>query len=215
MSRNLLRLCSLVLLVAFPASMMASDVVGVLNSSGEVSLRGEPTISGTAVFSGDTIRTGRSGRAAIVEGPGTSIAIAPGSIVQVEEGAVEIGSGLIVVSGHRASLQVNGVHIVSQNDMGKFLVQRDGDSLKVVALAGNLLVGEGQDQTPVPATKGVNVGNGKNKNQTNAPAAKGPPRWLTDPDIGILIVVGAAVAAGVALGIVNAENARSATPVAP
>ena len=221
MSQKLLRMCSLLLLFAFPASVMASDAVGILSGTGDVSVQGEPAASSAAVFAGDMIQTGDSGHAALHDGHGLSISIGPDSKVQVHPGALDLSSGAIVVTGSNAALRVNGVRIVSQSTVGKFLVQDEGNGLNVVALAGNLVVGEGQDQTTVPATKGVNVGKGNGKDQTNdqttnqTGSTAGRARWLSNPDIGILVVVAAAVTAGVALGIVNAENRKSPSPSVP
>jgi hypothetical protein len=210
------KFCCCVLLVVFPLSMAASDAVGILESSGAVTIDGRPSTSRSPVFEGETIRTGDSERA-IVTARGMVIALAQNSEVTLDEVNLRLRSGTIVIGGAKAAVKVNGVRIAASAPDGKFLVNRVDDDLKVVALKGDLLVGEGQDQTPVPATKGLHVPKDKNssngKNSGNNPARTD---WLSNPDIGVLIVVGAAIAAGVTLGIVNSVNSqKSSSPPSP
>lgn len=215
MSAKWLRLWSCVLVLAFPVSLMASDAVGLLTSSGTVLVDGSPSVSGTAIFSGEQIRTGNSARA-ILSTRAMSFALAPNSSVRVAPASLEIASGAVVVTGSDAVLRVNGTRIATETN-GKFIVQRDQDNLKIVALTGALVVGEGQQQTTVPATTGVNIGKSKKGGENPQDAGNPVPKtnnWLSNPDIGILVVVAAAVAAGVSLGIVNSRNS-SASPSVP
>lgn len=219
MSPRWLRVWSCVLLVVFPASMMASDAVGMLASRGSVLVDGTPSASTTAIFSGDQIRTGNSSRATLTA-RSMSISLAPNSTLRVGTGSLEIGAGTLVVTASNASLRINGTRVATESGRsGKFLVQRDNANLKIVALAGNILVGEGQQQTTVPATQGVNVGQDKNgqdttQNPDNKAGSTIPKSttWLTNADLGILIAVAAAITAGVTLGIVNAHNASPSVP---
>lgn len=219
MSPRWLRLWSCVLLVIFPASMMASDAVGMLAGKGIVLVDGYPSTAGTAIFSGDEIRTGDASHATLTT-RSMSVSLAPNSSLRVGTGSLEIGVGTLVVTATNAALRVNGTRIATESGkFGKFLVQRDDSNLKIVALSGNVLVGEGQQQTTVPATKGVNVGpdkNGQDMTQNGGTGASSTiPKsttWLSNSDLGILIVVAAAVTAGVTLGIVNSRNASPSVP---
>jgi hypothetical protein len=219
MSLRWLRLWSCVLLVAFPASLMASDSVGLLASTGTVLVDGYPSTASTAIFAGDEIQTGNSARATLTT-RAMSLSLAPNSTLRIASGSFEIGVGTLVVTASDSSLRVNGTRIATESGKsGKFLVQRDHANLKIVALAGNVLVGEGQQQTTVPATKGVNIGADKNDQDTTqnsgTNAGNTLPKtthWLSNADIGILIAVAAAVTAGVTLGIVNSRNASPSVP---
>ena len=197
------------LLFVFPLSVVASDAVGVLDSAGDVTINGRPSTSKSAVFPGETIHTSASARA-VVTMRGTMISLASDSTLTVDTAKVNLGTGTIVVGGEYKAITVNGIRIAAGSAPGsRFLVKSVNDHLKIVALAGDLVVGEGQDQTPVPATKGIDVSKGKNGDPTMRHA------WLSDPDIGILIVVGAAIAAGVTVGIINSQNSKSTSPANP
>ena len=214
MSAKWLRVWAYVLVLVFPASLIASDTVGLLSTTGEVLVDGSPSASGSAIFSGDEIRTGQSARAMLTT-RAMSVAVAPNSDLRVAPASLEIASGAVVVSARDAVLRINGTRVATKS-AGKFLVKSDNADLKIVALAGTLEVGEGQQQTTVPATTGVNVGK-KGKDQTSDDQNTGntmPKKtsWLSNSDLGILIVVGAAVAAGVTLGIVNSRNASPSVP---
>ena len=217
MSPTWLRLWSCVLVLVFPASLMASDNVGLLSTSGQVLVDGSPSASGRVIFSGDEIRTGDSARAMLTT-HGLSIAMGPNSVLRVTPARLEIADGgAVVVTAKDAVLRINGTRVALKS-AGKFLAKADNADLKIVALKGTLEVGEGQQQTTVPATTGVNVGKqGSDKDQTQAgpnPGSTLPKTtsWLSNADIGILVVVAAAVTAGVALGIVNSKNASPSAP---
>jgi hypothetical protein len=196
------------LLIVFPMSMIASDAVAVLEGAGDVTIDGRPSTAKTAVFAGETVRTGGSARA-VVSMRGSMIALAPDSILKVDSTKLDLASGAIVVGGENRAFSVNGIRIATGSAAGsKFLVKRVADHLQVVALAGDLMVGEGQDQAPVPATKGVDISKGKKGSDTVTHR-----KWLSNPDIGILIVVGAAIAAGVTVGIINSQ--KSSSPANP
>ena len=194
------------LLFVFPLTVVASDAVGVLDSAGEVMINGRPATSKSALFPGETIHTGASARA-VVTMRGTMISLASDSTLTLDTAKLNLATGTIVVGGDYKAVTVNGIRIAAGSTPGsRFLVKSVGDHLRIVALAGDLTVGEGQDQTPVPATKGVDVSKGKSGDPTMRHS------WLSDPDVGILIVVGAAIAAGVTVGIINSQNSKSASP---
>ncbi|MGH9524314.1 MAG: hypothetical protein ACRD3E_17455 [Terriglobales bacterium] len=213
MSPKWLRLWSCVLVLVFPLSLIASDTVGLLSTSGQVLVDGSPAASGRAIFSGDDIRTGDSARAMLTT-RAMSIAVGPKSSLRVAPDGLEIADGAVVVTAKDAVLRINGTRVATKST-GKFLATTNNSDLKIVALMGTLEVGEGQQQTTVPATTGVNVGKqGKDKDQAgqNGNPVPKTTSWLTNADIGILVVVAAAVVAGVTLGIVNSKNASPSVP---
>ena len=109
-----------------------------------------------------------------------------------------------MVSSTSSVVQVDNVTITANSATpSKFLARKINGELQVLALEGTVSVSNGQDTTSVPATKGVKF------------PRVGRPSWLSNDDIGILIVVAAAIAAGVTLGIVNSQNAKPVSPAAP
>lgn len=133
---------------------------------------------------------------------------------------VELESGSVVVAATSTFTTNVGTARVTTDSYvpSKFIATVDGDDVKVVALEGVVYVSDGQQTTPVPATRGVNIGLGRKKDKraaTNYPGAK-KVTWLNNDDIGLIIVIAAGIAAGVTLAIVNSQHSQQpATPAGP
>lgn len=212
MSPSWVKICCCVLLFVFPASMIASDAIGSLLTVGAVTIDGRPSPSKSAVFAGENIRTGDSARA-VVTTHGMMISLAPNSSLRIDTGKLGLDSGAIVVSGGNVAVRVNGTRIATSGESSsEFLVKRVDDDLKVVALKGDLTIGDGPQPTTVPATKGVDI---PPQAGTNGGSTAARMSWMSNSELGILIVVAAAVVAGVTLGIVNSQNAKSSSPSIP
>jgi hypothetical protein len=106
----------------------------------------------------------------------------------------------------------NATITVPMGANGKFLARMSDGELRVLALEGKVLVSDGTQEKPVPATRGVGVPKDSGGKTAGTPEGM---HWLTNPEIGMLIVVAAAITAGVTVGIVNAHNAKSTSPSAP
>ena len=192
--------CWLMILVQ-PFNAFAVNTIGMLSSVGTVLIDNQPAGSATAVFPGDLIETKAKSKA-IMASPRQTITLSENSTLRIGD-ILELQSGVVVVSSAATSLRVNNVTVTATTP-SKFLARRLNGSLEVLALEGSVLVSDGQQTTQVPATRGVSIGSlGKHLS------------WLRNDDIGILIVVAAAITAGVTLGIVNAQNAKPVTPSAP
>ena len=59
---------------------------------------------------------------------------------------------------------------------------------------------------------GVKLKLPKDSNGSSSPTVNNKKSWLTNDEIGILIVVAGGVAAGVALGIMNSQSSSPVTP---
>lgn len=126
---------------------------------------------------------------------------------------IDLDSGTILVSSRQGFItRIDKATItVRAGETGKFLARRVDGELQVLTLEGTVYVSNGQEQTPVPATKGVKLP--KDTGQSGGAGTK--PSWITNPDIGILVVVAAAIAAGVTVGIINSQNSKAASPATP
>jgi hypothetical protein len=192
--------------------MIASDAVGILQTAGAVTIDGRPALPQSTVFPGDNIRTGDSARA-VVTTRGMMISLAPNSSLRIDTGKLGLDSGAVVVSGGNVAVSVNGTRIATSGESSsKFLVQRVNDDLKVVALKGDLTIGDGPQPTTVPATKGVDI---PPQAGTSGGSTAARMSWMSNSDLGILIVVAAGIVAGVTLGVVNSQNGKSSSPSIP
>ena len=202
MRKTLLSVCSWLMVLVLPFQAVAASTVGTLSTIGTVLVDSQPVGATSAVFAGDLIET-RAKSKAIVADHGKTLTVAENSAIRLGADALEIRSGAVLVSSTASSLRIDNITVTS-NAPSKFLARKVNGSLQLLTLEGSVLVSNGQESTQVPATKGVSIGSpGKRLS------------WLLNDDIGILIVVVAAVTAGVTLGIVNAQNAKPVTPAAP
>jgi hypothetical protein len=191
------------MVVILPLDAVAANAVGMLTSIGTVLVDSQPASATSAVFAGDVIQTKTKSKA-IVASQGKTVSLDENSSVRLGANALELQSGAVVVSSTGGVLRVDNVTITADSATpSKFLARKINGGLQVLALEGTVSVSNGQDTTSVPATKGVKF------------PRVGRPSWLSNDDIGILIVVAAAIAAGVTLGIVNSQNAKPVSPAAP
>jgi hypothetical protein len=202
-SKRLLSLACWLMVVILPLEAVAADAVGMLTSIGTVLVDSRPATASGAVFAGEVIET-RTKSKAVVAGQGKTISLAENSSMRLGARVLELQSGAVLVSSTSSVVQVDKVTITGNFAApSKFLARKINGELQVLALEGTVYVSDGQDTTPVPATKGVKF------------PRVGRPSWLSNDDIGILIVVAAAIVAGVTLGIVNSQNATPVSPAVP
>jgi ferric-dicitrate binding protein FerR (iron transport regulator) len=189
-----------------PASAMAADGVGVMTATGSVLVDRLPVSAGTnAIFTGDTIDTATGSRAVITR-RGSSITVGENSSVRFGAQTIDVVAGTIVVASSQGMVtKIDNATITTRaGEPARFLARKNDGEVQVLALEGRVYVDDGQQQTPVPPTRGVKL-----------PKIGKGGGWINDPDIGTLIVVAAAITAGVTLGIVNAENAKPASRSVP
>ena len=199
----------------FPTALISADMVGVVRVSGDgVTLDGRSCASGVIGFDGERLATGANSKASVTS-RGMTISLASNSSVKLGTKALELLGGSVVVSSDTGtSTAVEDVTISTTPGVhAKFIAQRSEDELQVVALEGSVEVSDGQQSTTVPAVRGGKIGIGKSKD--NRPKKK-RFAWLRNDDIGMIVLVGGAVAAGVAVGLVNSGNSKpSVTPPGP
>jgi hypothetical protein len=210
-SKRLLSLACWLMVVILPLEAVAADAVGMLTSIGTVLVDSRPATASGAVFAGEVIET-RTKSKAVVAGQGKTISLAENSSMRLGARVLELQSGAVLVSSTSSVVQVENARITAGSATpSKFLARKINGELQVLALEGTVYVTDGQQTTSVPASKGVSV---PLHRDNAAPAAKGMS-WMNNEEVGILIVVAAAIVAGVTLGIVNSQNAKPVSPVVP
>ena len=207
MGKTALRFVCWLMLLTVPLQVFAADTVGVLTSTGTVLVDHMAVPANTAVFSGSVLETSRASRA-VLNGKGSVVVLNENSTLRLGP-QLELQSGSVVVSSsNTVATQVDDVTITIAPGMhSKFIARKLPGELQVIAMEGRVYLFDGQETTPVPATKGVKVPLGTKGKKTIT--------WLKNDDVGIAILVGAAVVAGVTVGIINANNAKPATTSAP
>jgi hypothetical protein len=207
-----MKVTSFLLLFLMPATTMATNSVGMIHVSGvDATLDGRPCRAVDMGYEGERLATGASSKATVTS-RGTTVSVASNTSVKLGAKTLELLDGSVVVSsdvGTTTKIEnltvstLPGVH-------AKFLAKRVNDELQLLALEGKVDLSDGQQSTPVPAVTGVKVKVPKDSN--GSPSSVGKKSWLTNDEIGILVVVAGAVAAGVALGIINSQNSSPVTP---
>jgi hypothetical protein len=209
-----MKITSLLLVFLLPATTMATNVVGMIHVSGvDATIDGRPCRTVDMGFDGERLATGANSKATVTS-RGTVVSMSSNSSVKLGVKALELIDGSVVVSSDAGtSTKVENLTISTPPGVhAKFLAKRANDELQLLALEGRVDLSDGQQSTPVPAVSGVKLKVPKDSNGSSSTSPVGKRSWLKNDEIGLLILVAAAVAAGVALGIVNSENATPVTP---
>jgi hypothetical protein len=200
--------CLLIFLL--PLSSMAADAVGMISVSGQATIDDQPAGAKSPVFAGARIVTGRDSHAVVLR-HGAVVSLSSDTHVRLDAKALELTSGAVVVSSDQgAAARVDGVTISTPaGTTGKFLARRVADEVELLALNGDVYVSGGGQQETVPANTGVKIKLPR--------ASSGVPKMsvLGGDDVGLLIVVAAAIAGGVALGVYNATHGKPSSPATP
>lgn len=191
---------------------MATNAVGMIHVSGvDATIDGRPCHAVDMGFDGERLATGANSKATVTS-RGTMVSVSSNTSVKLGTKALELIDGSVVVSSDAGtSTKIENLTISTLPGVhAKFLAKRVNDELQLVALEGKVDLSDGQQTEPVPAVSGVKLKVPKDSNGSSSTVGK--KSWLTNDEIGILIVVAGAVAAGVALGIANSQNSTPVTP---
>lgn len=209
MSPIWMKVTSFLLLFLMPATTMGTNSVGMIHVSGvDATIDGRPCRAVDMGFEGERLATGANSKATVTS-RGTTVSVASNTSVKLGAKTLELLDGSVVVSSDTGtSTKIENLTVSTLPGVhAKYLAKRVNDELQLLALEGKVDLSDGQESTPVPAITGVRVKVPKD------PSTKGSKRrWLTNDEIGILVVVAGAVAAGVALGIINSQNSSPVTP---
>ncbi len=207
-----MKITSFLLLFLMPATTMATNAVGMIHVSGvDATIDGRPCHAVDMGFEGERLATGANSKATVTS-RGTMVSVSSNTSVKLGTKALELIDGSVVVSSDTGtSTKIENLTISTLPGVhAKFLAKRVNDELQLLALEGKVDLSDGQQTETVPAVSGVKLKVPKDSNGSSSKV--GGKSWLTNDEIGILIVVAGAVAAGVALGIVNSQNATPVTP---
>jgi hypothetical protein len=207
-----MKVTSFLLLFLVPATTMATNSVGMIHVSGvDATIDGRPCRAVDMGFEGERLATGANSKATVTS-RGTTVSVASNTSVKLGAKTLELLDGSVVVSSDTGtSTKIENLTVSTLPGVhAKYLAKRVNDELQLLALEGKVDLSDGQESTPVPAVTGVKVK--LPKDSKGSSSSVGKKSWLTNDEIGLLIVVAGAVAAGVALGIINSENATPVTP---
>ena len=220
MPKKLLTFSCWLMVVVYPISSFAGDAVGLMSVTGTVLIDNQPIEARGAVFAGNVVET-KAQSSAVVTGQGKVVSLGENSSVQLGTREVELRSGAVVISSMNGIvLKAEGATVsTTPGTQTKFLARKVNGAVQILALQGTVAVSDGNEAVNVPANAAVSVNAGEPQQPTATKPTIRVPRphigWLHNDDIGILIVVALAIAAGVALGIYNAKHAPPATPAGP
>jgi hypothetical protein len=204
-----MKVTSFLLLFLMPATTMGTNSVGMIHVSGvDATIDGRPCRAVDMGFEGERLATGANSKATVTS-RGTTVSVASNTSVKLGAKTLELLDGSVVVSSDTGtSTKIENLTVSTLPGVhAKYLAKRVNDELQLLALEGKVDLSDGQESTPVPAVTGVKV---KVPRDSSTKGSK--RRWLTNDEIGILVVVAGAVAAGVALGIINSQNSSPVTP---
>ena len=213
MSAKRMKITSLLLVFLLPATTMATNVVGMIHVSGvDATIDGRPCRTVDMGFDGERLATGANSKATVTS-RGTVVSVASNTSVKLGAKTLELIDGSVVVSSDAGtSTKIENLTVSTLPGVhAKFLAKRVNDELQLLALEGKVDLSDGQQSTPVPAVSGVKLKVPKDSSGSSA-SSVAKKSWLTNDEIGILIVVAGGVAAGVALGIINSQNSSPVTP---
>ena len=213
MSAKWMKVTSFLLLFLMPATTMATNSVGMIHVSGvDATLDGRPCRAVDMGYEGERLATGANSKATVTS-RGTTVSVASNTSVKLGAKTLELLDGSVVVSSDAGtSTKIENLTVSTLPGVhAKFLAKRVNDELQLLALEGKVDLSDGQQSTPVPAVTGVKVKLPKDSSGSSS-SSVGKKSWLTNDEIGILVVVAGAVAAGVALGIINSQNSSPVTP---
>jgi len=142
------KMVSCVLLLLFPASMLAADsnaAMLYINGAAMVNDARVPRPS-AAIFSGDLLQT-RPHSVANINEPGSSITVLSDSLVQFEGASVDIQHGGVTVSTSKSIAATAGDVKVTpaSNGWTEFNVVDTDGTVKIAARKGDLLIDDGKD----------------------------------------------------------------------
>ena len=208
-----MKVTSFLLLFLMPAATMATNSVGMIHVSGvDATIDGRPCNAVDMGFEGERLATGPNSKATVTS-RGTTVSVSSNTSVKLGAKTLELIGGSVVVSSDAGtSTKIENLTVSTLPGVhAKFLAKRVNDELQLLALEGKVDLSDGQQSTPVPAVSGVKLKVPKDSSGSSA-SSVAKKSWLTNDEIGILVVVAGGVAAGVALGIINSQNSSPVTP---
>jgi hypothetical protein len=181
------------MIVVFPVSAMLADSnAAMLQATGAVKVNDNNVNRSVAVFQGDRIATGKDSSAAITT-VGTSILLAPNSLLTFEGKQVSLSAGGAHFSG-AVAVRAGALTISPATAKTRFEVRHEGGQVRITSVEGNLSVSDGKQTTLLESGKSMASGGLPAVPQSRNSIAGG-----TGLIIGLIMAAGLAVGLGVAL----------------
>lgn len=208
-NRTVAAFLSCVLLIIFPASVLAAPFGGNLRSTGNVTVDGKPVPPSSTVFAGDHIQTGADGTATLTT-DGSTILIASGSSVMLGDNVIDLSCGTAMMTTTKGMVvRVNGVTVTPSAPTAKFEVAQGGHALSIAVHEGAVNIQDGHGATTLKAGQNVSLDRGTGG---CGPISNAPPPGKNWP--ANVFAAGSAAAAG-ALIYCATNNWCEASPDKP
>lgn len=212
MSR-LTRGMALLMMCLLPLSMMQAEIQGaMLYSKGLVKINGNIARATAPIKAGDSLQTAADATAQIVA-DGTFVQVQPSSAVLYHKSSITVQDGVATVAsakdltGQVASLRVNGATPTGV----RYALRNQAGRVQVAALLGSVTVrGNNALNVTLKAGEVYTLDENRAADATD-PQNDNRTTFLND-NTGLIIIVTAAIVAGVTLGVINAKNVSPAGP---
>jgi len=150
---RLRQLLSLVLMLSFSGAGWGSEDThgrALLRASGKVQVNGDAIRQITTLFSGDVIETDGDSAANVIAG-GSSVLVLPGTSVKFLGTGMELtGGGMAITTSEAMTATVDDLMITpAGQNVSKFEIAEDEDTVVIAALQGNVAVSDGQQTSTV------------------------------------------------------------------
>jgi len=219
------RMVSCVLLLTFPAALLAADSgAAMLYADGAAWLNGIHVPKSSAIFAGDLVQT-RSDSAANIHAPGSSITVLGDSLIQFEGASLKVEHGGISVSTSKSVAATAGdVKIapvsnawtefnVTDTDGTVRIAARKGD-LNITDDSGTVTLPQGQETTRDEQSSQSSDNKDKDKKNKKRAAGAAPAAGGGVLNSTIAIGVGAAAIGGVTAWLLL-KNDNPVSPSTP
>ncbi|MGB7603271.1 MAG: hypothetical protein WBM24_23410 [Candidatus Sulfotelmatobacter sp.] len=216
------RMVSCVLLMGFPASILAADSgAAMLYAHGAAWVNGAHVPASSAVFSGDLVQT-RSDSGANITAPGSSITVLSDSLVKFEGSSLNVEHGGVAVATSKGVAATAGdVHVApASNAWTEFnltdvdgtirIAARKGD-LNITDDSGTVTLAQGQETTRDEQSDQSADTNNKDKKKKKRAASAAPAASGGTLNSPLAIGIGGAAIVGVTTWVLL----QSDNPVSP
>ena len=209
---RVMRFTCFVLLVVFPASMMAAETnmnAATLYGSGAVQVNKSAVTRTSAVYAGDRVATGKDGMATL--NSETMTVVLPGESAILYQGKrLEMQYGRVLVTAQTgAEVRLGNLTVTPAESSANFRLQQNGAQMMLVALSGSLNVTDGVNRAVLPAGQMMARAAMDQQEEPAPPAPKpqgngggGVPGW-------VVATVSAAAVGGIVGGLAAAGTFSS------
>lgn len=194
LNRTVSAFLSWILLVVFPATVLAAPMGGTLRSTGNVQVDGKPVPASSTVFQGDRIQTGADATATLTT-DGSTVLIAGSSSLILGDNVLDLSCGTAMVTTVKGMVvRVNGITVTPTTPSAKFEVAQGGHALSIATHEGAITVQDGHASTTMQPGQTVTR---ESPTTSCGPISTAPPQAKTWPanaaTVGIAAATGAFV----------------------